>query len=145
MNILERIKNKRKGAFTSVVFRSTNKPSAQFKGVNLEKITTCVVRLGIQYANLSSVKVAIENGERGEVGSLPWGNWVEGYENLLISHKDSLYVRFYSAPNDVHTKYLVDGKEVSKETYKGYLTPSDAKRTSSDTMTVKLDNIIEVK
>ena len=43
-----------------------------------------------------------ENGEEIKVfqsGSLPWGNWVDGWEGVLIEHKGEMYVRVYDETN----------------------------------------------
>ena len=64
-----------KGNFVKVFWKSNPSPAAIHKknGVVLEKVTNAVVRAGIDFANLTSVKEGIANGERGEVQSLPWG------------------------------------------------------------------------
>ena len=58
-----------KGNFVKAYWKSNPSPAAAHKKtVVLEKVTAGVVRAGINYANLSAVKDAIEAGERGEVG-----------------------------------------------------------------------------
>lgn len=50
--------------------------------------------------------------------SLPWGQWVEGYENVLIAHNDKTYVRLYFGLgfDGVHeVKYFVDGRPATEE------------------------------
>jgi len=118
-----------KGNFVKVFWKSNPTPAAPHKkaGVILEKVTNAVVRAGIDFANLSSVKEGIANGERGEVQSLPWGEWK--HFPYVISHKDKEYIRLYpSVGNIPKVKYFVNGGEVDKTTFAGYLTPSEANK-----------------
>ena len=120
-----------KGQFTSVKFKSKVDTSAKFKHLNITKVTNAVVRSGIDFANLSSVKEAIENGERSEVGSLSWGEWIKF--PYIIGHKGKTYVRLYPSPSENQipkVKYFVDGIETPKSEILQYLTPSKAKEMS---------------
>jgi hypothetical protein len=133
------------GQFVSVSFKSVKKPSAKFKGVLLEKVSNGTFRAGINFANLGSVKEAIANGERGEVQSLPWGEWVSF--PYLIAHKGEQYVRLYpSVGHKVEVKFFVNGAEVSKDEFNGYLTPSDAKPSAEavECFTIKASNILAI-
>ena len=133
-----------KGNFVSASFCTSKKPAASFKGTTLEKLTTGVFRAGINFANLQSVKDGIASGERGEVQPLPWGEW-ELFP-YVIRHKDSHYLRLYPAKNaKLEVTYLVNGKAVDKETFNGFLTPSDAKAPEKfECFTVKCDNILSL-
>ena len=135
-----------KGQFVSVSFKSDKKPSAKFKGVQLTKVTNGVFRSGIDFANLSSVQDGIANGERGEVQSLPWGSWVSF--PYIIAHNNQEYVRLYPVVNGnskVEVAYFVNGTQVSKDEFNGYLTPSDAKPSEAiECFTVKANNIISI-
>lgn len=47
---------------------------------------------------------------------LPWGAWVNGMRNKVITHKDMLYMRTYCVRNSKpKTFYIVDGHLASKE------------------------------
>ena len=134
-----------KGQFVSVSFKTSKKPAASFKGTVLEKMTSGVFRAGINFANLSSVKEGIANNERGEVQSLPWGEWVSF--PYIIAHKGEQYVRLYPTEGcKCEVKYLVNGVEVSKDEFNGYLTPSDAKPSDKplECFTVKASNIVSL-
>jgi hypothetical protein len=75
------------------------------------------VRYGVDYANIATVRNAIEAGERGEVESLPWGEWRKGREGLIIDHKGQEYCRLAAGTlrNMVRsTVYFVDGNEVDE-------------------------------
>ena len=134
-----------KGQFVKVSFKSTKKPAAAFKGTELVKVSSGVFRSGIDFSNLASVKEGIANGEREAVGSLPWGEWVSF--PYLIAHKGEQYVRLYpSVGHKVEVKHFVNGKEVSKDEFNSFLTPSDAKPSSEaiECFTIKASNIISV-
>lgn len=146
--IMEKILNA-KGRFVKAAWRSEPKPAAKFKGVLLEKNTVGVVQAGVEFQNLSAVKEAIASGERGEVQSLPWGEW-EVYP-YIIKHKDEQYIRLYPSNGTNHkmnATYFVDGKEVDKNEFATYLTPSEAKKLLEPEenellcFTVKANNIM---
>jgi len=141
-----------KGNFISVSFRSEKKPAASFKGTILEKRIEGVFRAGISFENLSSVKEGIESGERGEVQSLPFGEW-ERYP-YIVKHIDkngvfSRYIRLYPTPNCVlKVQYLVNGVESTKEQFLSFLTPSDRAKAENgekpECITIKETNLIKI-
>lgn len=150
--ILSRILNA-KGQFVKAVWKSNPSPAAAHKkaGVFLEKHTSAVCRAGINFANLSSVQQGIEEGTRGEVQSLPWGEWKVDSEGnsmfpYVITHKDTDYIRLYPTDSRCDTVYFVSGKQVDKDTFASYLTPSEAAKMSSgekpECFTIKKDNIL---
>lgn len=150
-----------KGSFVKVSWRSNPTPAAAYKkdGVVLEKHTTGVVRAGINYANLSAVKQGIEDGERGEVQELPWGQWKvdENGKSLfpyIIEHKDEEYIRLYPSEGNNHrciSTFYVNGEPVDKEDFAKYLTPSESKKLLEPTeddkplcFTIKAKNILGI-
>lgn len=154
-----------KGSFIKVAWKSNPTPAASYKkdGVILEKQTTGVVRAGINYANLSAVKQGIEDGTRGEVQELPFGQWYidpltnKSWFPYVITHtpkgsdNEQLYIRLYPSEGLNHIPksiYFVNGEEVTKEDFAKYLTPSEANKllnpseeTRPQCFTIKLDNI----
>jgi hypothetical protein len=144
--VTDRILNS-KGSFVKAYWRSNPKPAAAFKNVVLEKITGAVVRAGIDFSNLSSVQLAIENGERGEVQSLPWGTWKQFPH--VIEHKGTDYIRLYPSTGHVpSTSYYVDGDPVDRLKFSEFLTESERKKLLNpaenrpECFTVKADNIL---
>jgi len=131
-----------KGQFLAVKFRSDKKPAARFKGHRLAKVVSGVFRAGIHFANLGSVIDGIENGERGEVQGLAWGEWID--YPYVIAHKGAEYYRLYPVPGGrITVEYSVDEKIVSREVFAGYLTPSDAaERDIPPCITVKAENCV---
>lgn len=141
-----------KGNFISATFRSEKKASAKHKGTLLEKRISGVFRAGISFENLSSVKEGIENGERGEVQSLPFGEW-EKYPYLIKhTNKEGIsnrYIRLYPTPNCVlNVLYLVNGVESTKEQFLSFLTPSDRAKAENgekpECITIKETNLISL-
>lgn len=145
-----------KGNFVKAKWKSNPKPAAQFKTVLLEKVTESVVRAGINFSNLSSVKDAIAAGERGEVQPLPFGEWLKFPYIIKHTPKGSadevLYVRLYPSDGINHypkSVFYADGKEVTKEEFAQYLTPSAAKEllnpeSRPECFTIKADNILGI-
>lgn len=132
-----------KGQFISVEYVSAGKPVASHKHRSLSKRVRMVARAGIDFARLSSTREGIASGERGEVQPLSWGEWDRF--PYTITHKGGMYYRLYPVAGSVPTvTYTVDGIEVSKESWMGYLTPSDRARMESgdrpDCITVKAEN-----
>ncbi len=149
-----------KGNFVKASWKSEPKPAAAHKGILLEKHTTAVVQAGVNFANLSSVKQGIADGTRDEVGELPWGQWYtdkltgKSWFPHVIEHKDELYLRLYPSNGFNHTPksiFFVEGKEVDKDTFASYLTPSEAKKLLNPSdedrplcFTIKSKNILDI-
>jgi hypothetical protein len=95
------------------------------KGVSdvVEKVTSLVVRGGIDYDNMKVVKEGREDGSLpSENAGLPWGEWAEFPYH--IAHKGQDYARFYPASgNDIstgkgfvpHVEYYLNGELTTKE------------------------------
>ena len=139
-DITKKIMSARNGSFQSVTWKSNPSPAAAHKAHKLEKLTTATVRAGIDFSNLGDVKNAIANGDRKEVGELPWGTW-ENFPHTIV-HKDTRYVRLYPSGKP-ETTYFVDGQIVSKQEFEKFLRPSDcAKNEAVECFTIKEENLI---
>jgi hypothetical protein len=131
------------GQFSTVSWNRTLKTRAGIVAV-VVKSTTCTVRSGIDYANLSSVKTAIAEGDRGAVESLPWGQWLQF--PVCIGHKGKEYIRLYPA-NGQHpqTVYTIDGQQATKEQVALLVLASEVKTSADcDCFTIGADNILSV-
>ena len=130
-----------KGQFINAAFTSTVKPAAANKHLTLTKETVGVFRSGIDYAQLASVKEGIASGERGEVESLPWGQWA--LFPWIIVHKETEYIRLYPVAGNIPAvTYFVDGTEVAKIDFQAHLTPSQlADKEAPACITKKLAEI----
>jgi hypothetical protein len=131
------------GKFASVTFKSNPKPAAAFKGVKLEKVTTGVFRSGINFANITTVKDAIANGERGEVEPLAWGTW-EKFP-FVIAHKGEKFLRLTKVNGcKPKVKFLVNDVEVTKDEFEGFLVPSakSENKAPTEVFNIKEANLV---
>ncbi len=110
------------------------------------KRVTCHVRSGIDFARLTNVKQGIESGERGEVQSLPWGQWAQF--PLWITHKGKDYIRLYpqSFGNiPLATEYFIDGIPAEKSAVEPLCLASEfSERETPDCFTVTADYVIAI-
>lgn len=123
------VDEKRKGQFIKATWQSEQSPAKAYKGtVTLSRRTTATVRLGIDYSNIGSVREAIDNKERGPVGSLPFnGQWIF-FPFVILSSTQKHLFRIYQNENSIlHTEFFVNGMNVPESEYVKYLTPSDLK------------------
>lgn len=137
----------RKGQFIELTYKSNPKPAAAFKGVVLEKVSTGIFRTGISFANLSAVKEAIANGERGEVQPLPKGQSWAVFPFVISTDKGGELLRITTSPaHRPSVVYKVDGVEVSKAHFESHLVPSALSKPSEPLLvfTIKADNLIKV-
>ena len=133
-----KIKKIKKGTFVKIVYRG------DIKGVNGEKITQIVGRMGIIYNNTQAYKNKPQNEEKTP------RKYVDEIvvPNLLFKSKDGrLKVRIYTSNNINHrakSKYYVDGMEVSKQELleQGVIKPSKPRECIC--FEVFLDNIISI-
>ncbi|CAB4167431.1 hypothetical protein UFOVP861_22 [uncultured Caudovirales phage] len=146
-----------KGQFVRVEYKTTVKLAAAHKNVQVIKHVEGIFRTGIDYAHKASVQAAIASGERGEVQSLPWGEWA--VFPWIIAHKGAEYVRLYPVQSQhCTTRYeiLKDGVPQSailgtsiKEQVSEYLTPAekekllnpDSDRAPLECITKKIEDV----
>ena len=146
MNIADitTILSTRKGANLSAIIGKELKTR---KGVTdcVEKVTSIVVRGGIEYDNQ---KVVIEGREDGTLPSenagLPWGQWAE--YPFHIEHKGTDYVRFYSASGisfEPKVEYYLNGILVDKSQIQPLCLASEFpnRQEAPLAMTVKAENV----
>ena len=123
--------------------RYINLTKAKDLGQGIVKESDMVIRLGVSYANMQI------NQDR-QTGSLPWGHWVEGLENLVIEHKGNYYLRITSTDpanpesgaDVVATRYLKDGAEITKHDVLTLV--GEEKGGASPVYNVKFDNILKL-
>jgi len=136
------------GQHISMEFKSEATPRKESKanGVTLEKRVKGAFRAGIAYENLKQIKEAIEAGERGEVESLPWGEWKQ--YPYHITHKEKDYFRFYPPTGNGQkpsVQYFVNGKETTKDEYDTHLTESAKNKPKKDCFVLEASNILNLK
>lgn len=118
-------------------------------GKGIVKESDMVIRLGVSYANMAI------NKDR-ETGSLPWGQWVEGLENLVVRHvKDNVenyYLRITSTDpahpesgaDVIATRYLLNGEQITKEQVLEMIGEKKLSGSASSVYNVKFENIIRL-
>jgi hypothetical protein len=112
----------------------------------VEKVTSIVIRGGIEYDNQ---KVVIEGREDGtlpdENQGLPWGEWAE--YPFHITHKGSDYARFYAASGlsfEPKVEYYLNGKLSTKAIVEPLCLASEFRKSDEPMplcMTIKADNV----
>lgn len=125
-----------KGQFVRVEYKTNVKLAAAHKDVQVIKHVEGIFRTGIDYAHKASVQAAIASGERGEVQSLPWGEWA--VFPWIIAHKGAEYVRLYPVQSQhCTTRYEILKNGVPqpailgtsiKEQVSEYLTPAEKEK-----------------
>lgn len=117
-----------------------------FRG-RVQKFTITPMQFNYDYEKAVNNRLSKEGKEANfTADKLPWGSWVEGMRNKVITHKDMMYLRTYCVRNaKPRTYYLLDGHLASVEEYKEfspYLKPSS---TSSKQSEAGLDEEFQVK
>jgi hypothetical protein len=128
-------------------WRKTCKTRKEFSSFVVEKETTATVRGGINFENLRSVRDGIENGERGEVQELPWGEWA--MFPVHIAHKGADYVRLYPPTGGISQRpkvqWYLDGSPVEYALVEELLLASEKPRDEApDCFTLKVENLISI-
>lgn len=114
-------------------------------GSGVVKETDMVIRLGVSYANMSI------NADK-QTGSLPWGKWVEGLENLVIEHKGNYYLRVSSTTPEnpdsgadvIATRYLLNGEEISRMDALSIVGEKKMSGNASPVYNLKFENILRL-
>lgn len=127
--ILPRVK---KGRYVSIRKRKD-------LGKGVTKISDVVIRLGVNYAHM---KV----NEGREVGPLPWGHWVEGYEGLVIEHKGAYYLRVANGyTKHVKSRYFLHGEEVDESIAASVVGAAKLASSDSAVFNVRFENIVAIR
>lgn len=136
--IFEVAKSIKKGTYVSLT-------KLKDLGRGVTKETTLIIRLGVIFSNMKI------NSER-ETHSLPWGNWVEGYENLVIEHKGSYYLRVTSVnPSELEKNeiiseiYYKEGIIISKKEAEKIIGIKKTTNSEASVYNIKFDNILNIK
>lgn len=140
------------GSFTKVVYKTTLHADKDHKGDEVVKVVKAIVRFGVDYGHMASVKQKAAQkaalGLASSMNALPWGSWKTRF---LIENKGQLYVRLTCPKNNVNLKpvvlgYYVNGQEVSKEEAMAITRPSDwtQKDDDLDVYTKKIEDIVSI-
>jgi hypothetical protein len=104
------------------------------KGNKVTKVCRMDCQLGFSYQNAVNSRLDKQGSEATFVAEpLKWGAWVNGFENKVIEHKGSLYLRYYHMRNaDVTSVWLVNGAVASAEQFRKIMDYLSSKKKSSD-------------
>lgn len=131
VEILKQIKALKKGKYVRLI-------KSKDLGNGVEKFTTMTIRVGVDTRKMKAY-------EGKEVGQLPWGQWLEGYEGLVIAHKGNHYLRVASAcTNTTKSIYYHNEKEITKEQALELVGSKKLASAPSDVYTIRFDNIVEI-
>lgn len=114
-------------------------------GDGIVKESDMRIRIGVAYANM-----AVNAGR--QTGSLPWGKWVEGLENLVVEHKGNYYLRISSTTPEnpesgadiIATRYIKDGAQISKDDVIALIGEKKVVSKPSIVYNIKFENIIRL-
>lgn len=146
--LIERLNDKR-GQALNVRLVSTVPCLAAYRSNIVQKVTSMTVISGIGFENRKDIREAIENGERGEVQPLPWGNWKQ--YPFVIEHNGKDYLRLY-LPSKAQiesgfykpttVQFTCNGKEITREDAIALCgSKAQAKENEQGVMTVKAENL----
>lgn len=140
--LINKLQNVKKGAFVKISYKSQPKLLKAHKEEQVEKVTNGVYRLGISYANMKINKNKI-------TGSLPFGEWVGGLENYIITHTNKngetkTYLRVYTTKHHAKVKWVLNGQETTKQHLldNGYF--NENKSTHTELFIVPIENVISI-
>jgi len=133
------------GAFSTMRWITTAKPSRHNTARVLTKETTALVRTGVEYSNIATVALRLaEEGRTADDLTLPWGEWA--VYPLIVTHKGEYYLRLSPVPGKpMQSRYYIDGVPATREEWYALQPPSAAPKPDAprpEVLTVKVSNII---
>lgn len=104
------------------------------KGNTVIKVCRMDCQLGYSYENAVNSRLHKQGDEATFVAEpLKWGKWVDGFENKVIEHKGSLYLRYYHMRNaDITSVWLVNGAVANAEQFRRIMDYLSSKKKGSD-------------
>lgn len=145
--LVDEAMNTRKGVNIRLSWRRNCKVKKSCQDV-IEKATTAVGRIGINYDNMASVQAKRENGELPEESQPIWhgkGEWL--IFPYLIRHTvtNELYLRIYHGTSQTAkptVQFYRNGMPVSKDEIESVLLASEKQdKSASDCFCVKLNDM----
>lgn len=151
--IIKAVDTVKKGTFVRIVYETELPLTAAAKraGHVIVKHTEKVVRLGVNYGNISKVQKAEEARTEPKREYTPWCHWE--IENILAKHntKDDYYLSFATVDGMGHhtkTTYFVDGVTATFDEVKEseFVLPSHFKNSGEAPVVqkVNINNIIQL-
>lgn len=147
----KKLKGYRKGTYCSITFGKRLEMLNEYYG-KVEKITSGVFRLGIDYSHIHSVKNShISDFVESTEHKLPWGEWADD-KGYFITHKGNDYLRIYpvlyNRKCNIKTEYYLNGEKISLEYAKKLCKKSEFSEKSDKEptcFTIKVENIQSIR
>lgn len=138
--IVKILNSRKKGTFLKVQWSSNVPVYKKFSQIYfVQKVTCSTIVWGVNYNNKKNVQLNRAIGNLPLTPQpLPWGHWIDGFENIFIEHKDKIYLRMYPAniKNKMSSVFLLNGKPIPIEELKNLniVTNSYWTKQTSDTL-----------
>jgi hypothetical protein len=134
------------GQFAKITYQRPLKFKKDFLHFTGFKRTTGNFRLGINYSNIHSVKVARSLGQ--PIGELKGKSWV--IPNYILEGKNGLLARIYTINNSqTNVEYFLNGKKLTvgelEKLTEICLASEFNERQNLESFDLGLENIIEIK
>ena len=134
--------NLKNGKYRKITYKSEK--VLKRKGVTITKITSGVYRFGCGYGNV--VKKEFDTTNDLKANSKPFGEFLEGYHNLVSQKDEKQYLWVFNSKNRKHrphTTYLLNGEETTKEYLieNGYL--DNKPKSFTPMFVINLENLLE--
>ena len=147
-NIKKALEAYRNGQFIRCGWQSRiESAKARKSGIEVVKISEATVRIGINYGNIHAVQVMRENAEGEKKPYTVWFRHLEDFP-VVIEHlqdADKKYLQVFTVNRGAAPKvrYLVNGKEVSREHLEelGYCNPSAFSKSETLTFNIPIENL----
>lgn len=136
--VLNQILEKRKGTYMKICSKKNLKPLKKYECefTDPHKLSTYLCRYGVRTQNMSSYKDK-------EVKELPWGQYVPGYEGILIEHKSNYYIRVVTSGTKARPTTEYVGLDLSTDKEK-FQRGTFEKKENTDVFCINLKNIVRV-
>lgn len=147
--LLEELKNVKKGSYRRIeLVRQAH--TLKSSPVEITKRSIIVGRLGLNYKHIQDQELQqrLANPQEGAQQRSSWASKVENNDFLIVNNKTgAYYLEVYTARNTKHkakVSYMVDNKEVSKESIQDYLLSSEKRSNSTLVFSIPIENILSI-
>ena len=140
--VLDFFNGKKNGQYFGITMKTEKKPSAKYKAMVLEKLTSVKNRIGQKYISTSSEM----NGDYESLYTtiIPYRLKSKVDKNGEVQY----YLEVHTAGSEPKCTYYVNGEVVDKNEFNSYLTPSEVNKkldNSNAYYIVNIKNIIELR
>lgn len=143
--VMESINKKQKGCFRGIEWEKRLPTKKGFENMVVKKISRGVVRFGVEYEHIGSIKAARKSGTLPtQSAGLTWGTWYK--YPYFIEHKGNTYLRCTkSKKNKLHSEYYLNGVKVLPESIKHMCLASAFTSNESEVFTLNVENVTKIR